>query len=89
MSLNLHWRVEQAAPDARRDRRACTRAACKRFARATFENAQLHRATAHDLHETRVHPLRKARVMFDNRPFGQHGRIFHVGHDLNGVRIAH
>jgi len=28
-------------------------------------------------------------MMFDHRAFDQYRRVFHVGHDLYGVRITH
>ena len=41
-----------------------------------------------DLHETGVHPLREARMRFDQRPWIATGAV-DVIDDLHGVRVAH
>ncbi|CAM2170255.1 hypothetical protein BO443_10091 [Burkholderia orbicola] len=84
-----HGRIEQAAPDAGRDRRARAGAARERLARAAFVHAQLHFTARHDLHEAGVHALREARMALDQRAFFQHRIRFDVVDDLHRVRIAH
>ena len=51
-----------------RDSGAGTRAACKRFTYATFENAQADVRAIDDFHETDIHSARESWVTLDRGP---------------------
>src|SRR6266446_1597766 len=86
---HLHGRIEQAAQDARHDRRARPRAAGERLARAALPHAQRDAMPVEHLQVAGIDAAGKARVMLEQRPLRRHWRRLDVGHDLHGVRIAH
>src|SRR5882762_444825 len=86
---HLHGRIEQAAQDARHDRRARPRAAGQRLARAALPHAQRDAMPVQHLQVASIHAAGKARVMLEQRPLRRHRRRLDVGHDLHGVRIAY
>ena len=84
-----HRRIEQAARDAGHHRGAGAGAARQRLARAALPDAQRNAVAVEHLHVAGVHPLRKARVRFEQRALRRDRRARHVGHQLHRVRIAH
>src|SRR3989475_8493906 len=86
---DLHRRIEQAAQDARHDRRARPRAAGQRLARAALPHAQRDAVPGEHLQVAGIDAAGKARMMLEQRPLRRHRRRLDVGHDLHGVRIAY
>src|SRR6185369_8271037 len=84
-----HRRIEQATPDAGDHGGASPRAAGQRFAGTALIDPQLDGVAIDDLHEAGVDPLRKAFVVFDQRPvLGDRCAVDAID-NLHGMRVAH
>ena len=81
--------LEEAAAAAGDDRRARAGAARECLAGATLEHAQPNGSAIDDLHESRVHALRKPRMALDQRTQRLDRRLPDIGDNLHRVRIAH
>src|SRR5690606_3459361 len=87
--LNANRRIDHAAENPGDRRRAGAGAAGERLAGAALPDAKHDLVTVAHFHVARVHPLREARVVLEQRALRAHRRRLGARHDLHGMRIAH
>src|SRR5690606_30201842 len=87
VDLNLFLQKSQAPAD--RDRGACAGAACERLPDTALVHTQTNAVWCHDLHETDIRTIRKARVILYRWPDRVHVRIAYRRDLPHRVGVAH
>src|SRR5690606_17333209 len=87
VDLNLFLQKSQAPADL--DRGACAGAACERLPDTALVHTQTNAVWCHDLHETDIRTIRKARVILYRWPDRVHVRIAHRRDLQHRVGVAH